>query len=168
MFENTLYHGDSLDILRGKVHDCDPGKRGSRPRGSIGAYSSSWKLGGEDSASSWMREVRTMSTRESWEIPILGDVYHIWGARLWSFLNENDNVAAMVRASDKEEPAAKAIASELYRRFGDDVRRDRVKQFTGRLIKRVMKANGYTWLSRGHSCGDNPVFSVASRYVRRQ
>lgn len=108
-----------------------------------------------------------MSTREPWEIPIFGDVYHIWGARLWSFLNERDNVARMVQASDDHEPAAKAIAVELYRRFGDDVRQDRVKQYTGLLIRMVMEANGYRWLSYGHSCGENPVFSVASRYCRR-
>jgi len=110
-----------------------------------------------------------MSTRQPWQMfPFFNDVAPCWGEKLWSFLSEEDNVTAMSRASDAGRPAAKAIAVELYRRFGGAVRQDRVKQYTGLLIRMVMEANGYQWLSHGHSCGDNPVFSVASRYCRRQ
>ena len=106
-----------------------------------------------------------MCTAEPWVIfPFFNDVARKWGARLWSFLNEEDSVGRMIQASDDEEPAAKAIAAELYRRFGDDVKQDRVKQYTGLLIRRVMEVNGYQHLSKNRPCGDNPVFSVASLY----
>jgi len=110
-----------------------------------------------------------MSTRQPWDIvPMFNDVAPCWGEKLWSFLNERDNVARMVQASDSGRPAAEAIAAELYRRFDDRIRQDRVKQYTGLLIRGVMERNGYCHRSYGHRCRENPVFSVASRYCRRQ
>jgi len=45
---------------------------------------------------------------------MFNDVAPCWGEELWSFLNEEDNVTAMSRASDAGRPAAEAIAVELY------------------------------------------------------
>lgn len=115
------------------------------------------------------REVRMMSTRQPWHIfSMFNDVAPCWGEKLWSFLNEEDNVTAMSRASHAGRPAAEAIAVELYQRFGEDVRQDRVKQYTGLLIRAVMEANGYVHDRYHCTCKPNPVFKVASCYVRRQ
>lgn len=110
-----------------------------------------------------------MSTRQPWQMfPFFNDVAPRWGERLWSFLNEEDNVARMMQASGARRPAAEAIADELYLRFGNDVTHDRVKQYTGLLIRAAMEANGYVHDRYHCTCKPNPVFKVASCYVRRQ
>lgn len=95
------------------------------------------------------------------------DVAGIWGERLWAFLNEPSTSAAMIDASEVGRPAAEVIASALFRRFGDDIRQDRVKQFIGFLIRQVMERSGYKHTAYGQQTQDNPVFVKASVYSRR-
>ena len=89
-----------------------------------------------------------------------------WGEGLWSFLNEQQIVGQMENASDQGRPAVEAIARKLHRRFGEGVRKDRVKQFIGFLVRQVMERRGYVHHSYGHQARENPVFSTGSRYVR--
>jgi hypothetical protein len=70
-------------------------------------------------------------------------------------------------ASDIKKPAAEAIGDELIRRFGNDIKRDRVKQFTGLLIRQVMEKNGYRHTAYGIKADATHVFSKASLYTRR-
>jgi hypothetical protein len=95
------------------------------------------------------------------------DIASIWGNQLWEFLNEPMNMHSMADASDNKRPAAEAIAVELFRRFGDDIRQDRVKQFTGFLIRQVMEQNGYSHRAYGQQTKENPVFVTASVYSLR-
>lgn len=95
------------------------------------------------------------------------DVASTWGNRLWEFLNEPIIVRSMTEASDNKRPAAEAIAPELFGRFGDDIIQDRVKQFTGFLIRQVMEQNGYSHTAYGQQTKENPVFVKASVYTSR-
>ncbi len=95
------------------------------------------------------------------------DVAGQWGDALWSFLNEAQHVRLMIEVSEGGRPAAEGIADALYRRFGDPVRQDRVKQFMGALIRQVMERHGYVLEVSGVTLRPNPVFTQASRYVRR-
>ena len=95
------------------------------------------------------------------------DIASVWGNQLWEFLNEGNIVRLMTDASDNKRPAAEAIASELFGRFGDGIRQDRVKQFTGFLIRQVMERNGYSHTAYGQQTKENPVFVKASTYSSR-
>ena len=95
------------------------------------------------------------------------DIASVWGKRLWDFLNEPTIVHLMTNASDNNRPAAEAIASELFERFGDDIKQDRVKQFIGFLIRQVMEQNGYSHTAYGKQTKENPVFVKASTYSSR-
>ena len=95
------------------------------------------------------------------------DVASAWGKQLWEFLNEPIIVRSMTDASDDKRPAAEAIATELFQRFGDDIKQDRVKQFIGFLIRQVMEKNGYSHTAYGQKTKDNPVFVKASVYSSR-
>jgi hypothetical protein len=92
------------------------------------------------------------------------DIASVWGQQLWVFLNEPITIHAMTNASDDGRPAAEAIAPELYQRFGENIKQDRVKQFTGFLIRQVMERTGYKHISYGHKTKANPVFIKASVY----
>ena len=95
------------------------------------------------------------------------DIASVWGNQLWGFLNEATIVRSMIDASDNNRSAAEAIASELFERFGDDIRQDRVKQFTGFLIRQVMEQNGYSQTAYGQLTIENPDFVKASVYSSR-
>jgi hypothetical protein len=90
-----------------------------------------------------------------------------WGNQLWEFLNQPNSVRSMIEASDNNRPAAEAIATRLFERFGDDIKQDRVKQFIGFLIRQVMERNGYCHKTSGRRTKDNPVFVTASVYSSR-
>jgi hypothetical protein len=96
------------------------------------------------------------------------DVNPLWGARLWEFLNRKYVVQKMVVASDDSRPAAEVIALDLHQAFGDDIREDRVKQFSGFLILQVMSANGFELKSYGHKTAANTVFTEGATYNRRK
>jgi hypothetical protein len=109
----------------------------------------------------------SMLSENNYDAGPFTDVAAVWGERLWMFLNEPATIAAMTDASDNYTPAAESIASTLHARFGDGIRQDRVKQFTGFLIRQVMERNGYRHVAKGQQTRDNPVFFKASLYSRR-
>ena len=108
-----------------------------------------------------------MLPENNYDVGPFTDVASVWGHQLWRFLTEPNIIHAMTDASDNKRPAAEAVASELYQRFGDDIRQDRVKQFIGFLIRQVMERNGYRHKSYGKQTRDNPIFVKASLYSRR-
>lgn len=108
-----------------------------------------------------------MNMSREYSIGPFGDVAGVWGNMLWEFLNEPENVRLMTSASNKGRPAAEAIAGHLFARFEDNVRKNRVKQLTGFMIRQVMERNGYRHSAYGRKTYPNPVFSKASLYTRR-
>ena len=63
---------------------------------------------------------------------------------LHEFLNEHDNVIRMVTASELGRPSVEAIQFRLADKFSsDDVNQDNFKRWTGRMIREVMKGQGY-------------------------
>jgi len=110
-----------------------------------------------------------MSASQPWQMfPFFNDVAPEWGHKLWCFLTEPDSVAQMMRASDAGRPAVEGIAVRLHERLGDAVAENRVKQFTGLLVRRIMEENGYRFISHNHTCRENPVFSTGSLYERKR
>jgi hypothetical protein len=84
-----------------------------------------------------------------------------------SFLCSEDAVARMEAASDVNKPAAEAISAQLLQRFGNEVKQDRVKQFVGWSIRKVMEAHGFTLAQQNCKiCSKGNIFTRASRYRR--
>ena len=64
-------------------------------------------------------------------------------------MNKPENVSLMTGASNEDRPAAEIVADHLFERFGDNVRENRVKQFTGFLIRQVMKKMDISIMNMG-------------------
>lgn len=109
-----------------------------------------------------------MFLENNYDVGSFTDIASAWGNPLWEFLNEPDIVRSMTDASDNKRPAAEAIAFILFERFSDDIKQDRVKQFTGFLIRQVMEQNGYRHTAYGRRAKENPVFVSASAYSSRE
>jgi hypothetical protein len=108
-----------------------------------------------------------MSPQNDYDAGPFTNVALKWGDPIWAILNGQSAVRQMKEASDAGRPAAEAIAAELYREYGPEIKADRVKQFTGYLIRQVMERNGYIHEAYGMQTHENPVFVKASRYSRR-
>ena len=89
------------------------------------------------------------------------------GQALWDFLNEPDNVLRMVTASYLARPAVEPLSPALLARFGPSIKRDRLKQMIGHMVRQVLEARGYR-LDRGNvkitRVGN--MFASGSRYVK--
>lgn len=106
-----------------------------------------------------------MRDKSDYDVRSFTDVA-IWGDRLWGFLNESEMLDKMIEASDAGRPAAEAISEDILQRFGEGVVQNRVKQFTGYLIKQVMESNGFRHDRHGITCRERRVYTRSSSYVR--
>jgi hypothetical protein len=98
-----------------------------------------------------------------------GDLASTEGQRLWSFLNERDNIVRMETATFLGRPAVEPLDPGLRAAFGGNQIRDnkRFKQFVGHLARQVMERLGYV-IDRQHvRIFDNDnVFTSATRYKK--
>lgn len=89
------------------------------------------------------------------------------GKEIWDFLNHHENVIRMETATFLSRPAIEPLSPLLLQRFGEGVRKDRIKQMMGHMVRQIMEHNGYV-LQQGNvkiSSADN-IFARASRYAR--
>jgi hypothetical protein len=61
-----------------------------------------------------------------------------------AYIDSDDAFIRMETASDLVKPAAEAISAQLAKRFGDIARENRVKQFVGWYIRKVMEGRGFS------------------------
>ncbi len=89
------------------------------------------------------------------------------GQALWDFLNEPDNVLRMVTASYLGRPAVEPLSPALLQRFGPSIKRVRLKQMIGHMVRQVLEARGYR-LDRStvKITRVGNMFASGSRYVR--
>lgn len=94
------------------------------------------------------------------------------GQRVWAYLNEPTTVAQMETATLLGRPAAEPLgclstppsAPGLVEQFGEGVRKDRIKQMIGNMIRQVMEARGYRIDRQNVRMRDENMFSSATRY----
>ncbi len=89
------------------------------------------------------------------------------GQALWDFLNEPDNVLRMVTASYLGRPAVEPLSPALLQRFGPSIKRVRLKQMIGHMVRQVLEARGYR-LDRStvKITRIGNMFASGSRYVK--
>jgi hypothetical protein len=94
------------------------------------------------------------------------DVFNTeFGQRLWAYLNEHDNIVRMETATYLQRPAAEPLSPGLIAIFGDEVRRDRIKQCIGNMIRQIVEPRGYQIDRQNVRIRDN-MFTSATRYKR--
>ena len=89
------------------------------------------------------------------------------GQAIWDFLNEPENVLRMTTASYLARPAVEPLSPALLQRFGPSIKRDRLKQMIGHIVRQVLEARGYR-LDRSNVkiSRNGNVFASGSRYVK--
>ena len=87
------------------------------------------------------------------------------GKEIWDYLNTEPAKERMILTTELGHPAAEGIGDKLLEQFGDEVKKDRVKQATGHMIKYIMKEEGYKLVQRSVRCRKKTeVYTFASRY----
>lgn len=93
------------------------------------------------------------------------------GRKVWAFLNEPENVARMLAASDVGKPAVAGLGTreELTAVLGDEIADKRWKQVMGHMVRQVMESRCLELASQGLTVkvDGGSLFSKASRYRRR-
>jgi DNA-directed RNA polymerase specialized sigma subunit len=99
--------------------------------------------------------------------PYNGAADHETLRAIQDYLRSEDAVARMEAASDVNKPAAEAVSAQLLQRFGKAVENDRVKQFVGWTIRKVMESKGFALAQQNCKiCSKGNIFTRASRYRR--
>lgn len=83
------------------------------------------------------------------------------------YLKSDDAMIRLEAASELIKPGAEALSFQLTKRFGEVVKKDRVKQFIGWYIRRVMEAHGFSLDQQNCKvCSPNNIFTRGARYRR--
>ncbi|MBK7105545.1 MAG: hypothetical protein IPH62_09700 [Ignavibacteriae bacterium] len=91
-----------------------------------------------------------------------------FGKDLWGFLNEHDNIIRMITASDLQRPAVEPLSEVLLSRFGKKIKDDRTKQMIGHMVRQIMEAYHYYYVSNNIKIRFGSVFNRASKYSRNK
>jgi hypothetical protein len=86
------------------------------------------------------------------------------GQAIWSYLREDDNVIRMLTASYLKRAAVEPLQPGLLAKFGVAVTADRLKQFIGHAVRRIMEANHYHLDRQGTRILQKDLFTSGSRY----
>jgi len=90
------------------------------------------------------------------------------GKEVWDFLVQPENVIRMETASFLSRPAIEPLSPLLLERFGERIRKDRIKQMMGHMVRQIMEHNGYILQQSNVKIGSaDSIFARASRYARK-
>jgi len=87
-----------------------------------------------------------------------------YGQAIWRFLLRPDNVVRMQTATYFDRTAVEPLAEGLLAEFGVEVAEDRVKQYIGHAVRRIMESCGYHLDRQGMRITRESLFTSASRY----
>lgn len=73
----------------------------------------------------------------------------------------------MQTATYLRRPAVEPLAPGLLSEFGRDVRKDRIKQYIGHAVRRIMEAYGYQMDRSGIRITRGDLFTSATRYISK-
>jgi hypothetical protein len=87
-----------------------------------------------------------------------------FGQAIWRFLLRPDNIIRMQTATELDRAAVEPLAEGLLAEFGVEVAEDRVKQYIGHAVRRIMEACGYQLDRQGIRITRMSMFTSASGY----
>jgi hypothetical protein len=88
------------------------------------------------------------------------------GQKIWNFLNLDITKSRMEISTELGHTAAEIVGKNLFQLFGTEVKKDRIKQATGHMIRHIMEELGYKLVKRNVKCKLSDVFTFASRYEK--
>lgn len=86
------------------------------------------------------------------------------GRDVWQFLNTEIILARLDTATFLGRPALEGIQPQLLERFGEEIRPDRYKQMTGRMVRQIMEHRGYILDQANVRTRVGDLFTSAARY----
>lgn len=89
------------------------------------------------------------------------------GHAVWKYLHKDTSIACLETTTYLKRPALEGLQPHLVAEFGDDIRADRVKQMTGRMVRQVMESRGYNLDQTDVGIRVGDLFKTAARYVKR-
>ena len=88
------------------------------------------------------------------------------GKALWKFLNTEESLACLDTTTYLLRPALEGLQPQLLAEFGEDIRPDRWKQMTGRMVRQIMEHRGYHLDQTGVRTRVSELFTSAARYKK--
>jgi len=85
---------------------------------------------------------------------------------LWQFLHRDTSIACLETTTYLKRPAIEGLQPHLLAEFGDEIKADRVKQMTGRMVKQVMENLGYRLEQIDVSIRRKDLYKTAARYAK--
>lgn len=86
------------------------------------------------------------------------------GKAVWQFLNTEEALACLETTTFLRRPALEGLQPRLVAKFGDEIRADRVKQMTGKMVREIMENRGYQLDQTGVRIRVGDLFTSAARY----
>jgi len=88
------------------------------------------------------------------------------GASLMIFLTKNENIIRMETATELRRPAVEGLSRVLLENFEREIKKDRLKQFIGYIVRQIMEDIGYRVDVQNVAIRTGNLFSKATRYVK--
>jgi hypothetical protein len=96
------------------------------------------------------------------------DVFTLTSAQthaIWDWLWHDDNIVRMETASYLDKVAVAPLQPGLLADFDPEfIRRDRIKQMIGRMVRQLMEHRGYVWAGKDFKVAQGKLFSTGSKY----
>lgn len=89
------------------------------------------------------------------------------GQAIWAYLQTQSSIACLETTTYLKRPALEGLQPHLIAQFGDDVRTDRIKRMTGRMVRQVMERRGYALDQTDVGIRVGDLYKTAARYIRR-
>ncbi len=90
------------------------------------------------------------------------------GKALWEFLNSEKALACLDTTTYLQRPALEGLQSQLLAKFGEEIKPDRWKQMTGRMVRQIMEHRGYQLDQTGVRTRVGELFTSAARYKKAE
>lgn len=87
-------------------------------------------------------------------------------ATLWRFLHEDTSIACLETSTYLQRPAIEGLQPRLLAEFGDEIKADRIKQMTGRMVKQVMESLGYHLEQPDIDIQNKDLYKTAALYAK--
>jgi len=89
------------------------------------------------------------------------------GEAIWTYLHAESSIACMETTTYLKRPALEGLQPHLLAKFGDEIRADRVKRMTGRMVRQVMESRGYSLDQTDVGIRVGDLYRTAARYTKR-
>lgn len=96
------------------------------------------------------------------------DVAHTpFSREIWKYLHTDAALACLETTTYLGHPALEGLQPHLVKTFGEEIRDDRIKQMTGRMVRQVMEGRGYSLDQTDVKVRVGDLYRTAARYAKQ-